>query len=155
MIKQLLLNVTTAAVGSAPKESLIGGVFAVVVTTITAALGGWDIAMQVLLYAMAFDYITGLLAAVKARKVDSDAMLWGGIRKVVVLGVIAFTVKLDTLFGYSDPVLRTAAFYFYMGREGLSVIENLGKLNILVPQVVKDRLEQLKGANKDASQIGK
>ncbi|WP_336774217.1 phage holin family protein [Paenibacillus sp. MMO-58] len=156
MIKQLLLNISTAAVGSGPKESLLGGIFAIVVTTITAALGGWDVALQALLFAMAFDYVTGLLAAIKDKRVDSDAMLWGGVRKIVVLGVIALTVKFDVLFGYQEPVLRTIAFYFYLGREGLSIVENLGKLNILVPQAIKDRLNQLKGdGDKDASQVGK
>lgn len=148
MPKQILSTISTAAVGTTWKETALGGVVAAFGTAIAALLGGWDITLQILLYAMAFDYVTGFLAAAKEKRIDSDIMLWGGVRKVVVLGVIGLCVQLDALFGYETPVLRAASFYFYIGREGLSIIENLGKLNVLVPDVVKDRLQQLKG-NKD------
>lgn len=145
MIKQFVTTVITAAAGASGKEAAFGGVIAAVGTTVAAALGGWDIGLQILIYCMIFDYVTGLLAAVKEKRVDSDAMWWGGVRKVVVLGVIALCVMLDQYFGNESPVLRTIAFYFYLGREGLSIIENLGKLNILVPDGIKERLQQLKG----------
>jgi phage-related holin len=41
------------------------------------------------------------------------------------------------------PIFRTAAIYFYAGREGLSVVENLGVLGVPLPQVIKDFLLQL------------
>lgn len=150
MIKQLLSTAIKAAAGASGKEAAFGGVFAAVGTTIAAALGGWDIALKILVFAMIFDYITGVLAAVKDKRLDSDIMLWGGIRKLVVGGVIAFAVLLDQFFGNDAPVLRTIAFYFYIGREGLSIVENLGKLNVLVPAGVKDKLQQLKGNGEKA-----
>lgn len=155
MFKQILLHIAEAALGSAPKEAMAGGILAIIATILSAALGGWDVTLQVLIYFMFFDYVTGLTAAIKARKVDSDAMFWGGVRKIVVLGVIAMAVSLDKLFGFEDPIIQNAAFYFYIGREGLSIIENLGKLNVLVPDAIKERLEQLKGGNKDADKISK
>ncbi|REK69352.1 phage holin family protein [Paenibacillus paeoniae] len=145
MIKQLLSTAITAAAGASGKEAAFGGVIAAVGTTIAAALGGWDVALKILLFAMVFDYVTGVLAAVRDKRLDSDIMLWGGIRKLVVGGVIAFAVLLDQFFGNDAPVIRTIAFYFYLGREGLSIVENLGKLNILVPPGIKDKLQQLKG----------
>lgn len=153
MVKQLLSTVVTAAAGASGKEAAFGGVIAAAGTTIAAALGGWDIALKILIFAMVFDYITGLLAAVKEKRVDSDVMLWGGIRKLVVGGVIAFAVLLDQFFGNDAPVLRTIAFYFYLGREGLSIVENLGKLNILVPDGVKDKLQQLKGKEGERNDV--
>lgn len=149
MIKQLVTTVITAAAGASGKETVFGGGIAVL-GVIAAALGGWDIELQILLYCMVFDYITGVLAAWKLKKVDSDVMLWGGVRKLVVLGVIALCVLLDQYFGNNIPVpLEAAAFYFYLGREGLSIVENLGKLNILVPEGVKEHLQQLKGTKND------
>lgn len=145
MIKELAGHILTAAAGATGKEAAAGGVIATIATIIAAALGGWDIALQILLYCMALDYVTGFLAAWKAKKIDSDIMLWGGVRKLVVLAVIALAVMLDRYFGNEAPVLETIAFYFYLGREGLSIIENLGKLDILVPEGIKDKLQQLKG----------
>lgn len=149
MIKEFATTVITAAAGTSGKEAIFGGLFAVAGTCITVALGGWDIALQILLYCMFFDWVTGFLAAWKEKKIDTDVMLWGGVRKVVVLGVIALCVMMDRYFGNESPVLETIAFYFYLGREGLSIVENLGKLNILVPDGVKDRLQQLKGVEND------
>ncbi|RJE88637.1 holin [Paenibacillus sp. 1011MAR3C5] len=153
MVKQLLSTIITAVAGASGKEAAFGGAIAASGTTIAAALGGWDIALKILIFAMVFDYITGLLAAIKEKRVDSDVMLWGGIRKLVVGGVIAFAVLLDQFFGNDAPVLRTIAFYFYLGREGLSIVENLGKLNILVPDGVKDKLQQLKGKESERSDV--
>ena len=148
MIKNLLSTIMTAAIGSSEKEAAIGGFFAAIGTTLATALGGWDIALKILLYAMLFDYATGLLAAVKGHVLNSDVMYWGGVRKAVVLGVVGLCVMLDQLFGYDDPVIRTGAVIFYLAREGLSIVENLGKLNVLVPDIVKERLQQLKGGDK-------
>lgn len=150
MIKHLVSTVSTAALGASGKETALGGAIAAIGTALAAVLGGWDISLQILLYAMVLDYATGFLAAAKEKRIDSDVMLWGGVRKVVVLGVIGLCVKLDTLLGYETPILRTAAFYFYLGREGLSIVENLGKLNVLVPDAVKERLQQLKGGSSNA-----
>jgi toxin secretion/phage lysis holin len=149
LIKQFFTTIITAAAGTSGKEAAFGGIIAAVGTGLAAALGGWDIALQILLYCMLFDYVTGFLAAWKTKTIDSDVMLWGGIRKFVVLGIIALCVMMDEYFGNQSPVLETIAFYFYLGREVLSMVENLGKLNILVPDGIKDRLQQLKGVEND------
>jgi len=134
----------TAAIGANDKETLAGGVIAVIGTTIAASLGGWDTALKLLVWAMIIDYATGVLGALKGKKkLDSDVMFWGGIRKAVVLVVVALAVMLDQFMGNDSPVFRTIAMYFYIGREGLSIVENLGKLNVPVPGVIKDKLQQL------------
>ncbi|XEC97059.1 holin family protein [Paenibacillus tarimensis] len=144
MLKQLGLTLLTAAAGSTSKEFSISGVIAIIATGVTGWLGGWDKGVQVLLYLIALDYVTGLLYAVKIRKVDSDVMFWGGIRKAVVLAVIGLATQIDPWLDLNG-ICRTGAIFFYISREGLSVIENLGKLNVLVPDVIKDKLQQVKG----------
>ncbi|MBJ6360889.1 holin family protein [Paenibacillus sp. GCM10012307] len=145
MISKIGQTVLTAAVGSSGKETAIGGAVAAIGTFLAVSLGGWDTALKILAYCMAFDYLTGVLGAIKTKKLNSDVMFWGGIRKGVVLAVVGLAVLLDQLIGNDSPVFRTIALYFYIGREGLSIIENLGVLNVLVPQVMKDRLHQLNG----------
>ncbi len=133
----------TAAVGANGKEAAVGGLAATIGTTLAASLGGWDIALRLLIFCMVADYVTGLLGAIKQRKVDSEVMFWGGVRKGVVIGVIALAVMLDDFMSNGDPVFRTIALYFYIGREGLSIIENLGTIDVLVPGRIKERLQQL------------
>lgn len=138
----------TAIAGASGKETAAGGIFAATVTYFISLLGGWNITLQLLLFCMVFDFLTGFLAARKNKNVDSDVMLWGGVRKIIVLGVIALAGLLDTFFmGHgllANPLIQTATYFFYLGREGLSLVENLGKLNVLVPDVIKDKLAQLK-----------
>lgn len=147
-IKTLTSQALTAVVGVNGKEAAVGGIFAAVGTMAIAALGGWGITLKLLLFCMLFDYATGVLAAWKNGKMNSDVMFWGGIRKAIVLGVIALAGFLDQMFIESgllgNPIIQTASYYFYLSREGLSLIENLGKLNVLVPDAIKDKLAQLK-----------
>ena len=145
MIKQIGHSLLSAAVGSNGKETAIGGMAAAIGTTLAASLGGWDIALKLLVFCMVVDYVTGLLGAVKQRRVDSEVMFWGGVRKGVVLLVVALCVLIDQFVGNDSPIFRTIALYFYIGREGLSIVENLGVLNVLVPGVIKEKLKQLNG----------
>lgn len=112
-------------------------------TIMSVALGGWDIALRVLITLMVADYITGFLGAVKNHKVDSEVMFWGGLRKGAIFAVLVITVLLDEMVNNQVPILRTLAIYFYVAREGISLIENFGKLGVYVPPSVAKVLKQL------------
>ena len=112
-------------------------------TIVSFWLGGWDKALNVLIVLMVIDYVTGFLGAVKKHKVDSEVMFWGGIRKAIILAVLAVAVLLDQMVGNADPVLRTLAIYFYVAREGVSVTENLGILGVPLPPGIAKVLAQL------------
>ncbi|AKG37827.1 holin [Paenibacillus durus ATCC 35681] len=111
--------------------------------TITGYLGGWDKPLQVLVVCMVIDYATGILGAVKTKTVSSDIMLWGGVRKAVVIFVVGLSALIDDWIQPGSPVFRTAAIYFYAGREGLSIVENLGVIGVYLPPQVRDFLLQL------------
>jgi len=125
------------------KENIIFSSIAVVGTVVSSFLGGWDVALKVLVVFIVADYVTGVLAALKRRQLNSEVMFWGGIRKGALMLVIAIAVLLDELIGNQAPVFRMLALYFYIAREGLSVIENLGLLGVWVPDAIKQILEQL------------
>ncbi|MEJ8544546.1 phage holin family protein [Brevibacillus borstelensis] len=143
----------TAAIGANGKETTVGGVVAVVGSTLSAFLGGWDITLKLLVYAMIADYFTGLLGAVRSKSVDSEVMFWGGIRKSVILVVVGMAVMLDQLMGNDTPVFRTLALYFYIGREGFSILENLGHPGVPFPAFFKQMMEQLneRGNQRDSN----
>ena len=125
------------------KEFGLNSCIAAMGTIISAWLGGWDAALKVLVVLMTIDYATGFLGAVKEHKVNSEVMYWGGLRKAAILAVLAIAVLLDQMVGNSAPVLRTLAIYFYVSREGISVIENLGILGVSFPPSVTKVLTQL------------
>lgn len=125
------------------KEFTFSTVIAAVGTAVCAWLGGWDIALNVLVVLMILDYATGLLGAIKQARVNSETMFWGGIRKITILAVVALAVLFDSMMGNADPILRTLAIYFYAAREGISVTENLGIIGVPLPPVITRVLEQL------------
>lgn len=135
------------------KSFSFNAIFSVTGTTISALLGGWDILIQLLLTFMVIDYVTGVLSAIRNNKLNSEVMYWGGIRKAAVLLVIIIAVMFDALVSADAPVFRTLAMYFYISREGISVLENLGKMGVPLPAFIRKFLEQLK--EKGGEQDGK
>lgn len=125
------------------KEFTFSTMLAMAGTAISMFLGGWDIAVQLLIYCMVMDYATGVLGAFKSHTVNSEVMFWGGVRKAIIFIVIALAVLLDQMIGNNTPIFRTMALYFYVGREGLSLIENIGILGVPLPGILKKTLEQL------------
>jgi toxin secretion/phage lysis holin len=142
-VKMALSTIWTAAAGSTGKEAAFGGLTALG-GLLASALGGWDTALKVLVALMVADYVTGVLGAFKSKTVNSEVMFWGGVRKGVLLGVVALAAMCDSWVGGGVPIFRTMAIYFYAGREGLSVVENLGPIGVSLPPGLVKFLEQLR-----------
>ncbi|MEK4512846.1 phage holin family protein [Paenibacillus sp. FSL K6-2524] len=141
-VKTFGVTVVTAAIGASGKESITGSILGAMLLAATL-LGGWDKPLQILLALMIADYVTGVLGAFKTKTVNSDVMFWGGIRKITVLFVVGLSVLIDSWISPGSLVFRTLAIYFYAGREGLSVVENLGVIGVYLPPKLKEYLEQL------------
>lgn len=116
---------------------------AVVGTTASAVIGGMDKMLLALIAFMALDFALGFLAAWKDGKVDSRIMLWGGVNKLLVLGLVAVGHILDGLLMIENPIIRTAVIWFYLGRELLSIFENYGKMGLPIAPGLSDALAQI------------
>lgn len=105
--------------------------------------GGLDNALISLLLFICIDYITGLMKAYKNKKMNSKVGVIGILKKLGMLCMVAVGCVVDHLTGDTGFV-RTSIIYYLVANEGLSIIENLGEMNILVPEFLKEKLEQLK-----------
>ena len=105
--------------------------------------GGLDVALQAFLLAMVLDYITGLMKGYKSKKLNSKTGLKGIFKKLGLLCLVALAVAIDKVAGNSG-LIRTVVIYYLFANEGLSIVENLGEMNVIVPKVIKEKLEQLK-----------
>lgn len=131
------------------KNSVLAAL-AAVGSFVAHALGGWDAAMQVLVAMMAADYLTGVLvAAVWQRSnksttgaLDSKAGFKGLLKKGMILLLVWVAVLLDTAMAVS--YVRTAVVLFFVGNEGLSLLENLGLMGVPFPAFLKKALEALR-----------
>lgn len=116
--------------------------FALIGGWITAVLGGWDTALQVLVLFVVMDYITGLIAAWSEKCLDSRIGFRGIAKKILLFVPIAICYALDQVLG--QEILRSLAIFFYIANEGLSIVENLGRAGVPVPDALGEALEQLK-----------
>lgn len=123
---QVIAGITTAALGTAA----------------SALLGGWDMWLQVLVYFVIADYLTGVLAAFCLKKLSSEVGARGIAKKVFIFLLVGIAYKIDMLAG--TELVRAAVCGFYIGIEGLSILENAGKLGIPLPTILIDALEQMK-----------
>lgn len=110
---------------------------------LTALLGGWDVALKVLVLFVVLDYITGLIAAYINKELNSNIGFKGIAKKVLLFIPVVVAYQIDLLIG--QEILRNLAIFFYIANEGLSLIENAGRAGVPVPAAIEDALEQLKG----------
>lgn len=112
-------------------------------TGVVYFLGGLDIALQSLLVVMIIDYITGLMSAIYNKEVNSKTGLKGIIKKFGYLLIVALSVIIDKITG-TNGTIRTLVIYFFVANDGISILENLGELNVPLPKKLLETLEQLK-----------
>ena len=106
-------------------------------------LGGVDGLMIALIVFMALDYITGLMCAIVDKKLSSAVGFKGICRKVLIFVLVGIGNLVDVYVLGQEGVLRTAVIFFYLSNEGISFLENAGRLGLPIPQKLKDVLEQL------------
>lgn len=94
-----------------------------------------------------FDYITGVLVAIKNKKLNSKVGFTGIIKKMLYFLAVALGVRLDELTG-TNGVCRSMIIYLFVANDSISILENLGKYGIKMPNKIKEILEQLKEGNK-------
>lgn len=106
-------------------------------------LGGCDGLLYALLAFVVIDYITGVMCAINDKTLSSQVGFRGICRKVLIFLMVGIANILDVHIIGSGSVLRTAAIFFYISNEGISLLENAAHLGLPVPQKIKSVLEQL------------
>jgi toxin secretion/phage lysis holin len=118
--------------------------FAGIGTALSYFFGGFDKALIALIIFLCVDYITGILAAVYTKELNSSTGLQGIIKKVMQLFLVGVAAIIDSLTGLTEPYLRTSIVYFLIANEGISILENIARSGVKVPQFLKVVLEQIK-----------
>lgn len=136
-------NITTVKVS-------VMGTIGVIGSMIANSLGGWDMALKVLVSFMATDYFSGLIVAGifnKSQKTESGALeskagFKGLCKKGMILGIVFIATQLDMLSG--TEMIRDAVIIGYIVNEAVSIIENAGLMGVPIPDIIKKTLEVLK-----------
>jgi toxin secretion/phage lysis holin len=107
-------------------------------------LGGLDGAIYVLLACTTADYVSGVACAFVKKELSSEIGARGIAKKVIIFALIGIGHMLDTHLLGGGQALRTALIFWYVGNEGISLVENAVILGVPVPDFLKDALAQLK-----------
>lgn len=130
-------------------KNIVNGLLAGAGVIFTWLFGEWDLMFKVLASFMVIDYVTGVTVAFIDGTVDSKVGFKGILKKVLMLILLIVSVLLDRLLG-TEWLFRTATCYFLIGNEGLSILENIAKTGMPLPEKLKEGLLQLKeGGNID------
>lgn len=107
--------------------------------------GGLDGLLTALLVFMLLDYVSGVAVACKERRLSSEVGFWGLVKKCMILMLVTVGHFLDAqVFGGGSSMFRSAVIGFFLANEGLSILENAGRLKIPLPKKLKKALEQLR-----------
>ena len=110
---------------------------------IGAFIGSVSGMIWALLIFAVIDYITGVTAAILEHKLSSEIGFRGITRKVLLFLIVGVANVLDVYVIGSGGVCRSMVLVFYIANEGLSIIENVARCGVPVPEKLKIILKQL------------
>lgn len=115
--------------------------------------------VKIVIIAILLDTFLGALRALKERKFNSGIGIDGGIRKVAMLGCIAFLAALDMCFTFNLLFMLPQEWVGYLGitklglceffsllfilYEAVSILKNMLLCGLPVPPKLKNKLESL------------
>lgn len=119
-----------------------GAVVSMIGTAFSYACG-WDGVLEALVMAMVIDYVSGVLAAYinPTMALNSQKGFRGICKKVMILLMVSLAHFVDQATG--QIIIHSVVVWFFLGNEGLSIIENAAKAGVPVPTKLRDTLEQL------------
>ena len=86
-----------------------------------------------------------MIAAYVQKELSSAVGFKGILKKIMLFALVGVVNVLDREFLGNSDALRTAVVCFYLANEGVSILENAVKIGLPVPDVLKEKLQQLHG----------
>lgn len=104
---------------------------------------GYNIVVEALLVAMCLDYVSGIIAAYvnPEMTLNSQKGFKGICKKITILILVSLAHFID--LATSQNFIHIVVTWFFLGNEGLSIVENAAKIGVPIPAKLKKSLEQL------------
>ena len=119
----------------------------IVGTVATFIFGKWDVPLKIIVCLTVLDFLSGIMKAVYTNTISSRVGYKGIVRKAGILTVIIVANLLDLLTGVF--LFRTAIIFFFASTESISLIENIGAMDVPIPRFLKEKLIQLRDSNNE------
>lgn len=105
--------------------------------------GGFDVLIQVLMGFVIADYVTGLLCAGYHGKLNSKIGFKGIAKKLAIFILIAIAHLADSVVG-DKSLIRDAVIFFYLANELISILENISRMDLGIPEQLKNLVDVFK-----------
>jgi len=105
--------------------------------------GGFNSLIYALTAFVALDYITGILLAIRDKKISSEVGYKGIVRKFLIFLIVSMGNIIDNYVLGTGSTLRTLVIMFYLTNEGISILENAGQLGLPIPKKLRVAIEKL------------
>lgn len=113
----------------------------------TTLLGGWDMALEILLIVIVLDYLTGTMSAFKTKTVSSSEGYMGIVKKASIFVIIILAAQLDRMTNNNTSLFRNCTAFFFIANDSLSILENVGELGVRLPMFLHNALIKLRDTN--------
>lgn len=101
-----------------------------------------------LVFFMVVDYVTGIIKAYYNHELSSEVGFKGIFKKIVILCLVSISHMIDKYVIGTNAVVMSATTMFYIGNEGISILENAAELGIPLPPALIKALKQISDAQK-------
>ncbi|MED3574492.1 phage holin family protein [Cytobacillus praedii] len=119
------------------------------ISSIAYLVGGIDHLLIALVIFMASDFLIGVIAGGQNEGISSRRALKGLGKKGAMITLVVIANQLDIISGSENGFVRNSMIFFLIGTEGISLIENVARLGVDVPDFLKSRFEQIKNDKGD------
>ena len=109
--------------------------------------GGLDGYIKVLIACTVIDYVTGICRAGLEGKISSRIAFNGIARKITMFLFVGLANIIETHLLPDKPGFKVAIILFYIGNEGISIIENADKLGVPIPKFLRGRFLEFSKKN--------
>lgn len=123
----------------------ISAVFGAVIGFLFGEISGLLIA---LVFLMVIDYITGIIKAYYKHELSSEIGFKGIFKKIIILCLVSVAHMIDLYVIGSSAVIMSATIMFYIGNEGISILENAADIDIPLPPALIKALKQMSESQK-------
>lgn len=95
------------------------------------------------------DYITGVAAGAIAGKLSSRVGFIGLLKKVLILLIVGLVNIAGTYLLDGNSILRDSVCLYYIGNEGISILENLHECGVKYPVKIEKLFESWRDDNNE------
>ena len=122
---------------------IVGGI----VTLFTWYFGTFDDVFQILVALAVVDYLSCTCAAWYQKKLSSSVGFKGIIKKCIMFTFVGIANLIDKVMPGNAEAIKFVVCLFYIGNEGMSIIENADRIGIPIPKFIRGRFITMRDEN--------